>query len=146
MVVRMNALLTYRGRTVTDEDLAFLQKLIADQPTLSRKAISQQVCQAWNWRQLNGVLKEAVCRGLLLRLHREGHLQLPAPRHQHTNLAGWHRRALTVPIDRTPIESPWPTFCRSRSASYGARTMSRCSKPCCTSTTSWVTRSRLANT
>jgi hypothetical protein len=102
----MNALLTYRGRTVTDEDLAFLQNLIADQPTLSRKAISQQVCQAWNWRQPNGVLKEAVCRGLLLRLHREGQLQLPAPRRQHTNHAGWHRRAPTVPIDRTPIEAP----------------------------------------
>ena len=100
----MNALLTYRGRTVTDEDLVFLQNLIAGQPTLSRKAISQQVCQAWNWRQPNGVLKEAVCRGLLLRLHREGQLQLPAPRQQHTNRAGWHRRAPTVPIDRTPID------------------------------------------
>ncbi len=27
----MNALLTYRGRTVTDEDVAFLRQLIADQ-------------------------------------------------------------------------------------------------------------------
>jgi len=106
MVVRMNALLTYRGRTITAEDLAFLQQLLADQPTLSRRALSQQVCQAWNWRQPNGVLKDAVCRGLLLRLHREGHLQLPAPRQQHTNRAGWHRRAPTVPIDRTPIAAP----------------------------------------
>jgi hypothetical protein len=31
MVVRMNAILTYRGRTVTEEDLAFLQQLLADQ-------------------------------------------------------------------------------------------------------------------
>jgi hypothetical protein len=103
MVVRMNALLSYRGRTVTDEDLAFLQQLLADQPTLSRRALSQQVCQAWNWRQPNGVLKDAVCRGLLLRLHREGHLQLPAPRRPHTNRAGWHRRAPAVPIDCTPL-------------------------------------------
>jgi hypothetical protein len=102
----MNALLTYRGRTVTDEDLAFLQRLLAAQPTLSRRALSLQVCQAWNWRQPNGVLKDAVCRGLLLRLHREGHLQLPAPRLQHVNRAGWHRRAPAVPMDETPLAAP----------------------------------------
>ena len=146
MVVRMNALLTYRGRTVTDEDLSFLRKLIADQPTLSRRGLSQQVCQAWNWRQPNGALKDAVCRGLLLRLHREGYLQLPAPRQEHTNRAGWHRRAPAVPIDRTPIAGPLRTSCRSRSAWCGAPTKSRCSRPCCTSITSWVTRRRSVNT
>jgi hypothetical protein len=99
----MNAVLTYRGRTVTEEELAFLQQLLAEQPALSRRALSQQVCQAWNWRQPNGVLKDAVCRGLLLRLHREGHLQLPAARHRQTNRAGWHRRAPAVPLDRTSI-------------------------------------------
>jgi hypothetical protein len=102
----MNALLSYRGRTVTHEDLAFLRQLLADQPTLSRRAISQRVCQAWDWRQPNGVLKDAVCRGLLLRLHREGHLQLPAPRHRQTNRPGGHRRAPAVRIDRTPLDSP----------------------------------------
>ncbi len=101
----MNALLTYRGRTVTDEDVAFLRQLIADQPTLTRKAISQQVCLAWNWRQPNGVLKDAVCRGLLLRLHRAGQIELPAPRRPHTNRAGWHRRAPEVLIDATPLEA-----------------------------------------
>ena len=44
--MRMNALLTYRGRTITDDDAAFLRQLIAEQPTLSRRALSQQVCQA----------------------------------------------------------------------------------------------------
>jgi hypothetical protein len=102
----MNALLTYRGRTVTDEDLAFLRQLLADQPSLSRRALSQRVCQAWDWRQPNGVLKDAVCRGLLLRLHREGHLQLPAPRHRQTNRPAGQRRAPAVPIDRTPLAGP----------------------------------------
>jgi len=101
----MNTVLTYRGRTITDDEVAFLRQLIAAQPTLTRKGISLQVCQAWNWRQPNGVLKDAVCRGLLLRLHRAGHLQLPAPRNRHTNRAGWHRRAPTVPIDCTPLEA-----------------------------------------
>ena len=101
----MNRLLTYRGRTITDDDVAFLRQLIADQPTLSRRALSQQVCQAWNWRQPNGVLKDAVCRGLLLRLHREGRIELPAARAFHMNRVGWHRRAPAVFIDTTPLEA-----------------------------------------
>jgi hypothetical protein len=103
--MRMNALLTYRGRTITDADVAFLRQFIADHPTLTRKGISLQVCEAWDWRQPNGVLKDAVCRGLLLCLHRAGHIELPAPRNRHTNRAGWHRRAPQVPIDCTPIEA-----------------------------------------
>ena len=102
----MNTLLTYRGRTVTDEDLAFLRQLLAEQPTLSRRAISQRVCQVWNWRQPNGVLKDAVCRGLLLRLQREGHLQLQAPRHRQTNRSGAQRRVPAVQIDQTPVDGP----------------------------------------
>jgi hypothetical protein len=101
----MNTILTYRGRTITDDDVAFLRQFIAQHPALTRKGISLEVCQAWNWRQPNGVLKDAVCRGLLLRLHREGHIELPAPRTRHTNRAGWHRRAPQVPIDDTPIEA-----------------------------------------
>ena len=61
----MNVILTYRGRNVTDVDVAFLRKLIAEQPTMHRKAISQEICRIWDWRQPNGVLKDGVCRGLL---------------------------------------------------------------------------------
>lgn len=101
----MNTILTYRGRTITAADVAFLRQLIAEHPTLTRKGISLQVCQAWNWRQPNGVLKDAVCRSLLLRLHRAGHIELPPPRSRHTNRAGWHRRAPKVVIDTTPLEA-----------------------------------------
>jgi hypothetical protein len=101
----MNAILTYRGRVVTNDDVAFLRTLIADHPTLTRKGISLRVCEAWNWRQPNGVLKDAVCRGLLPRLHRDGHIELPPPRNQHTNRAGWHRRVAAVVITPTPIEA-----------------------------------------
>jgi hypothetical protein len=105
MVTSMNVILTYRGRTVTDADVAFLRQLIAEHPTLHRRGISQEVCRAWDWRQPNGVLKEGVCRSLMLQLHRAGHLELPAPRSRHTNHAGRHRRASAVPIDRTPVRA-----------------------------------------
>lgn len=44
----MNVILTYRGRSVTDADVAFLRKLIAELPAMHRKALSQEVCGAWD--------------------------------------------------------------------------------------------------
>lgn len=99
----MNVILTYRGRRVTDADVAFLRKLIAEHPEMHRKGLSQEVCRVWDWRQPNGVLKDGVCRGLLLALHRGGHVQLPPPRRRHVNRAEWRRRAAEVPIDRRPV-------------------------------------------
>lgn len=101
----MNVLLTYRGRRVTDADVAFVRKLIAENPSMHRRALSQQVCQAWDWRQPNGVLKDGVCRSLLLQLHRAGHIQLPPPRNRHVNHVGRHRRAANVPIDCRPLRA-----------------------------------------
>jgi hypothetical protein len=101
----MDAILTYRGRSVTEADVAFLRTLIAEHPAMHRKALSQEVCQAWDWRQPNGVLKDGVCRGLLLALHRAGHLELPAPRSRHVNRPEWRRRAADVSIDRMPVRA-----------------------------------------
>jgi hypothetical protein len=101
----MNVILSYRGRKVTDSDVAFLRQLIAEHPALRRRALSQVVCQVWDWRQPNGRLKDGVCRSLLLALQRAGHLELPAPRSRHTNPAGRHRRAVAAPIDRTPVQA-----------------------------------------
>lgn len=91
----MNVLLTYRGRRVTDADVAFVRTLIAENFSMHRRALSQQLCQAWDWRQPNGVLKDGVCRSLLLQLHRAGHIQLPAPRS--------HRRTIHGPATRQHV-------------------------------------------
>jgi hypothetical protein len=76
----MTTLLTYRGRVVTQADAADLRDLIARHPTASRRELSRQVCQAWHWVQPNGAPRDMVCRGLMLALHRAGHLVLPTPR------------------------------------------------------------------
>jgi hypothetical protein len=101
----MNVILTYRGRDITNADVVFLRKLIAEQPTMHRKALSQEICRIWDWRQPNGVLKDGVCRGLLLALQRGGHLELPAPRHRHVNCASGSRHAADVPIDCAPMRT-----------------------------------------
>jgi hypothetical protein len=76
----MESILSYRGRIVTDDDIVFIRQIIADNPASSRRALSQKLCEAWNWRQANGALREMVCRSLMLLLHRAGHIELPPVR------------------------------------------------------------------
>jgi hypothetical protein len=100
----MDVKLSYRGRAVTDADVSFIRQLIAAHPSASRRALSRQLCQAWNWVQPNGVLRDMVCRGLLLALHRAGHLELPAPRR--VGFIPRHRRPTPADIDHTPLHGP----------------------------------------
>jgi hypothetical protein len=73
-------LLRYRGREIRPRDVEFIRELIARNPGLSRRRLSAELCRAWNWVQPNGRLRDMVCRGLMLELHRAGHIQLPAKR------------------------------------------------------------------
>lgn len=84
--------LKYRGRTVTDADVVFIRQLIAAHPTASRRALSKKLCEAWNWVQPNGVLRDMVCRGLMLALHRAGHIELPPVRWVNPNPLAQGRR------------------------------------------------------
>lgn len=99
----MEVTLTYRGRVITSSDLATIRALVAQTPSLSRRALSFALCDAWQWRQPNGAPCDAICRGLLLWLHRAGHIQLPAP--QWTTRKPWRPRTSAPPvlIDTTPI-------------------------------------------
>jgi len=98
-------LLSFRGREIRAAEVAFLRQLIADHPGLSRCALSVRVCQAWNWTQPNGQLRDQICRSLMLRLHREGHIELPAPRIKAVNNAIRHRHVRSVSaVETTPIE------------------------------------------
>lgn len=99
-----DVVLSFRGREIRAADVAFLRQLIAENPTLSRCALSVRVCQAWNWVQPNGQWRDMVCRSLMLRLHRAGHIELPAPKLIAINNAIRHRHVRAVaPVDTTPI-------------------------------------------
>ena len=76
----MHNTLSYRHRVITEADIVFIRGLIAEHPGSSRWALSRKLCRAWNWVQANGALRDMVCRGLMLMLHREGHIELPPVR------------------------------------------------------------------
>lgn len=101
----MEVKLRYRGRAVSDSDVLFIRKLIAEHPGQSRRALSKLLCDAWNWRQDNGVPKDMVCRGMMLALHRSGHIELPAVRYVSRNPFLERRRPAPEPVDSSSLRA-----------------------------------------
>ena len=97
----MNVPLTYRKRVITQDDLTFIKKVIDDYRSEGRSAISRRLCEAWDWRQANGQLKDGVCRGLLLHLERNQLLTLP-PRIIDNNNNATRRRKTPATFDFQP--------------------------------------------
>jgi hypothetical protein len=95
----------YRGRVITDADIGFIRQLIDLNPGASRRKLSAKLCEAWQWKQANGALRDMVCRGMLLMLDRAGQIQLPPIKKRPNNPLA--RRPIPGPIliDTTPIES-----------------------------------------
>ena len=99
----METQLSYRHRVITDVDVVFINRLIAEHPQLSRRKLSKKLCEAWNWVQSNGALRDMVCRGLMLKLHREGLIELPPVRHRPPNPLAERSTPAVVGVDREPL-------------------------------------------
>lgn len=97
--------LSYRHRPITEDDLVFIRRLIAEHPGLSRRRLSAKLCQAWNWVQPNGAPRDMVCRGMMLMLHREGLIELPAVRFVPRNPMVERSAPCVVEVDQTPLQT-----------------------------------------
>ena len=98
--------LTCRGKLITGDDIAFINQLIADHPDDSRRALSKKLCLAWNWIQPNGSLRDMICRGLMLQLHRAGHIRLPAKKNNPRNPFVDRKKPAKTDVDQSPIDAP----------------------------------------
>jgi hypothetical protein len=99
----MPALWQYRGRVIQVEDVAFIRQLMAAHPRASRRALSAKLCEAWQWKQANGALRDMVCRGLLLMLHRAGEIELPPVRYTPPNPLAKREPPAPMLVDTTPL-------------------------------------------
>jgi len=99
----MEPLLTYRGKGITEEQIAFIRELIVQNPGDSRWRLSKKLCQVWNWRQANGVLRDMVCRGLMLMLHRAGYIELPVRKQNPANPLVYRKKPAPVEIEPYPL-------------------------------------------
>lgn len=94
----------YRGRSICPEDILYIRSLIERYPDESRRKLSTRLCEAWQWRQANGALRDMVCRGMLLMLDRAGQITLPAVSYVRHNPLAKRARPEPMPIDTTSIE------------------------------------------
>jgi hypothetical protein len=99
----MDEVLRHRGRVVSRTDVEFIRELIDRESGASRHALSKKLCEAWDWRQDNGALRDMVCRGLMLALDRAGHIQLPAQRQVSRNPFLERARPASVQVDSSPL-------------------------------------------
>jgi hypothetical protein len=96
--------LNYRGRAISNEDILYIREMIAAHPGESRRTLSKKLCEAWQWRQANGALRDMVCRSLLLMLDRADHIELPPVKFVPHNPLARRARPEPVLIDTTQRE------------------------------------------
>lgn len=99
----MQALMSYRGREISESDIEFIRQLIGENRDSSRRQLSQKLCEAWQWVQPNGQLRDMVCRGLMLKLHRAGHIELPPVRVVPNNPLAQRRALRGVNVVRSEL-------------------------------------------
>ena len=102
----MEAITTYRSRTISQSDLDVINQIISTHPDHSRRFISQEVCRRWNWRQANGHLKDMVCRSLLLLLESKGLIELPPRKRNPPNPLANRKEPLRIAVDESVVECP----------------------------------------
>jgi len=102
-------LLVHR-RPFTQDDLPLVEAVVREDWDRGRTFISQRLCQLWGWTYRNGALADMACRGLLLRLERQGFLKLPPPKNRINN---------TNPKPRTELPKEPLAPLRGRVSEFG---------------------------
>jgi hypothetical protein len=65
---------------ITTERVGEINKVLTDNPGISRTKLSKRICELWDWRRPDGQLKDISCRDMLRALDKSGAITLPKPR------------------------------------------------------------------
>lgn len=84
------------GRFFSTDDIALIRDIIQAAGSHSRAEIARRVCRRLEWRNVRGDLKAMSCRVALLRMHREGLIELPPPRNGNGNGKPLSKRKLIL--------------------------------------------------
>ena len=75
----------YCGRDFSLEEMAHIRSQIALKPPHNRHQLSKMVCEQLDWRRHDGRIKDMSCRVAMLRMHRDGLIELPSPERKNGN-------------------------------------------------------------
>jgi hypothetical protein len=98
----MEEWIRYRGKNYTLREINEIREILIAHRDRSRRFISQEICRRWRWRQPNGVLKDMICRGLLLQLEAQGFIELPPRKKNPLNPLSRHQKPEIIKVDQTP--------------------------------------------
>lgn len=103
-MVAMEESTVVQGREIGPVEMDAIRWLIVGNPHLSRYKLSRKLCEAWDWRNPKGELRDMAARSLLLKLHERGTICLPAKRRASPNRKG---ERTVAPVDHpdAPIEA-----------------------------------------
>jgi len=94
-----------QGRLIGPADLEQIRQLLAVHPEWSRRRLSQQLAQLWNWRNPAGQLKDMAARTMLLKLEGRGWIELPARRQVPCNRMRTKQVSpLPTPLSQSPVQ------------------------------------------
>jgi len=93
--------ITLRGRVFSQAELLQIREIVESSPNDHRFALSKRICEALDWRQHNGRLKDRSCRDVLLKLDEAQFLRLPPRRRPPSR-----RRPIPITNDTDPIQPP----------------------------------------
>ena len=85
------------------DDIQTINRLIKNNPTLSRRQLSIELCKQWNWCNAKGLLKDMASRSLMLKLHQLNLIQLP-PRRRVPSNRMLQKKVTHIEHDQTPID------------------------------------------
>jgi hypothetical protein len=91
----------YCGREFSADDIQAIERLMQQDPSLQRSALSRKLCELWGWTRPNGQLKDMTCRVALARMQADGLITLPPSR-----ITVTRRRADFPPTPATDAQPP----------------------------------------
>jgi len=100
----------YRTKVATTEDIDLIKRLMANNPSDGRCALSVKFCKEVGWLQPNGATKDMVARGYMLALARAGYITLPPKKKNPSNPFVLRKKPDVIGIDTLPINTNLKTL------------------------------------
>jgi hypothetical protein len=92
-----------QGRPFGPEALAQVQALLCQKADWSRYRLSRELARLWDWRTPAGQLKDMAARTLLLKLQRQGLIELPPVRMKSPTRSGRAPVSAGLALDQSPV-------------------------------------------
>ncbi|MDQ5988229.1 MAG: hypothetical protein CSYNP_03987 [Syntrophus sp. SKADARSKE-3] len=95
-------LFSYRNLSVTEPELMKIRKILSRERESGRCEISRVVCRTLGWRQPNGLLKDGVCRTMLVQMEKEELVTLPPRKRTPNNPSLFKNKPEPVHLEPLP--------------------------------------------